>query len=159
LSARASHATQVDPALPQVASDRVSHVVPWQQPLGHDVASQVHRPETQRWPPAHAGPVPHAQVPFAPQWSALVGSQATQVPPPMLQVASDGTLHVDPWQQPAGHEDASQTQAPFMQCWPAWQGAVPPQRQAPVSEQVSALSASQVMHAAAPTPHVVTERG
>jgi hypothetical protein len=50
-------------------------------------------------------------------------------------------------------------QAPFMQCWPDWQGGPPPQRQAPVSEQVSVLSASQVMHAAAPVPHVVTERG
>ena len=46
-----------------------------------------------------------------------------------------------------------------MQCCPSWHGAPPPQRQAPVSEQVSALSASQVMHAAAAVPHVVTDRG
>ena len=77
----------------------------------------------------------------------------------MLQVASEGALQVAPWQQPAGHEEASQMHAPFMQCWPAWHGGPPPQRQAPVTEQVSAWLASQVMHAAAPIPHVFTERG
>jgi hypothetical protein len=50
-------------------------------------------------------------------------------------------------------------QAPFMQCWPAWHGGPPPQRQAPVTEQVSAMAASQVMQAAAPVPQVVTDRG
>lgn len=88
-----------------------------------------------------------------------MASQVWQVPPPLPQVASDGTLHVAPMQHPVGQDEASQMQAPFMQCWPGWQGAVPPQRHAPVTEQVSALSPSQVMHAAAPVPQVVTERG
>lgn len=59
LSERASHTAQVEPASPQVASDRVAQASPWQQPLGHEVASQMHSPATQRWPPAQAGPVPH----------------------------------------------------------------------------------------------------
>jgi hypothetical protein len=54
LSARASQVTHVDPASPQVASERVSQTFPWQHPLGHETLSQVHRPERQRWPPAQA---------------------------------------------------------------------------------------------------------
>jgi hypothetical protein len=67
LSAWASQATQVEPAFPQVASERVSQALPWQQPLGHEVASHTHSPETQRCPPAHACPAPHAHVPPAAQ--------------------------------------------------------------------------------------------
>jgi len=97
LSARSSQVTHVDPASPQVASERVSQVFPWQQPLGHDVLSQVQRPERQRWPPAHACLEPQAQVPVALQWSALVASHAAQAPPPMPQAASDGgLLHMAP---------------------------------------------------------------
>jgi len=50
-------------------------------------------------------------------------------------------------------------QAPFMQCWPAWQGGPPPHRQAPVTEQVSAMSASQAMQAPALVPQVAIDRG
>jgi hypothetical protein len=67
LSERSSQTAQVEPAAPQVASERVSHRLPRQQPLGQDVASQVHRPPLQRCPPLHAEPDPHAQVPSAPQ--------------------------------------------------------------------------------------------
>jgi hypothetical protein len=54
--------------------------------------------------------------------------------------------------------DPSHTQAPFMQCCPAWQAGPPPQRQAPITAQVSALLVSQIAHAAAPVPQVVTDR-
>jgi hypothetical protein len=57
-------------------------VLPWQQPVGHDVASQMHCPAMQRRPDSHAGPLPHWQVPVAEQPSAVVVSHATQVPPP-----------------------------------------------------------------------------
>ena len=119
----------------------------------------MQRPETQRWPPAQAGPEPQAQAPAPVQASALVASQAAQSAPAVPQVATDGRLQTPPMQQPFGHEVESQMQAPFMQCWPAWQGAPPPQRQAPVTEQVSALSASQLEQAAPPAPQVVSERG
>jgi hypothetical protein len=159
LSERASHAAHVDPASPQVASVRAWQTFPAQQPLGHDVASQTHRPETQRWPPAHAGPEPQAQLPPVVQASALVASQAEQSAPPLPQLATDGRLHTPPMQQPFGHELASQMHAPFMQCWPVWQGEPPPQRQAPVTEQVSALSASQLEQAPPLDPQVLIERG
>jgi len=59
LSLRASHTAQVEPASPQLLSERVAHTAPWQQPLGQEVPSQMHSPATHRCPPAQAGPVPH----------------------------------------------------------------------------------------------------
>jgi hypothetical protein len=63
LSERASQATQLDPALPQAATERVEQIAPLQQPPGQDVASQTQSPLSQRWPPPHAADVPHAQLP------------------------------------------------------------------------------------------------
>ncbi len=67
LSERASHATQLDPALPQLATERVEQTLPLQHPPGQDVPSQVQSPPSQRWPAAQAGAPPHAQVPSAAQ--------------------------------------------------------------------------------------------
>ena len=67
LSERASQATQLAPAVPQAATERVEQIAPLQQPPGQDVPSQTHRPLSQRWPPAHAADAPHAQVPSAAQ--------------------------------------------------------------------------------------------
>jgi hypothetical protein len=67
LSERASQATQLAPAVPQVAIDRVEQIAPLQQPPGHDVPSQTHSPFAQRWPPAHAADEPQAQVPSVAQ--------------------------------------------------------------------------------------------
>lgn len=159
LSLRASQMAQVDPASPQVASERVAHTTPWQHPLGHEVASQMHRPATQRWPPAHAGPVPHWQTPVLLQRLALVTSQAAHDAPAVPQAASEGEVQTPPVQQPFGHEVASHMQAPFMQRCPVPQGAALPQRHSPSIEQVSALSGSQEVQAAAPVPHADTERG
>ncbi len=66
------------------------------------------------------------QVPAVPQWqapseehvSALRESQATQGAPAVPQVANDRIRQAVPEQQPEGHEVASQTHAPSMQCWP-----------------------------------------
>jgi hypothetical protein len=159
LSERASQATQVEPALPQVVVERVEQVVPLQQPLGHDVASHWHRPPAQRWPPTQAGPVPQLHAPVALQLSALLGSQAAQATPLVPQVASAVGLQTFPAQQPFAQEVASQTHAPPTQRWPPWQGGPPPHRQAPVDVQVSALSGAQATQAAAPIPHAETERG
>jgi hypothetical protein len=90
LSAPALQATQVAPALPQLASERVTQVAPWQQPLGQERLSQVHSPPTQRWPPTQAGPAPQAQAPPAVQVSALAASHALQAPPAAPQLVSDG---------------------------------------------------------------------
>ena len=159
LSEWASHATQVEPALPQVVMVRFEQMAPLQHPLGHEVASQMHRPSAQRCPPAHAGPDPQAQVPSVPQWSALLVSQATQAAPFAPQVASARVLQTAPAQHPPAHEVASQVQAPPTQCWPSVQGAPLPQRHVPASEQVSALVGSQARQAPALLPQVVSERG
>jgi hypothetical protein len=159
LSERASHATQVEPATPQAATDRVEQVAPLQQPLGQEVASQMHWPPTQRWPPTQAAPAPQTQAPAALQRSALPGSHVRQAPPFAPQVASAIGLQTFPLQQPPGQEDASHTQAPFMQRWPVRQGGPPPHRHAPASEQVSTLPASHPTQAAPPIPHADTARG
>ncbi len=44
LSERMSHATQVDPASPQLPGVRARQVLPLQQPLGHDIESQTQAP-------------------------------------------------------------------------------------------------------------------
>jgi len=70
-----SQETQVAPPAPHVVNDRVSHRLPLQQPLGHDVASQTQLPAAQRWPGPQAGAPPQRQVPLL-QASALLGSHA-----------------------------------------------------------------------------------
>ena len=160
LSERASQATQVAPAVPQLPSARVRQVVPLQHPLGQEVASQTQLPEVlQRWPAVQGAPLPQAQAPLVLHWLALLPSQAAQAAPLTPQVASAGALHTPPLQQPPGHEAASHTQAPPLHRCPLAQGGPPPQRQAPCSEQVSALSGSQATQMAAPIPHADSERG
>lgn len=159
LSERASHTAHVDPASPQVASERVAHTAPWQQPLGHDVASQMHRPPTQRWPPAQAGPVPHWQAPVVLQRLALLMSQAAHAAPAVPQAVKDGVVHTPPAQHPDGHDVASHMHVPFMHRCPEPHGGALPQRHSPSMEQVSARSGSQAVQAAAPTPHAETDRG
>ncbi len=102
-AAAVSQEMHTAPAAPQRMSDRDTQVAALsQQPLGQLVALQTHLPAEQRWPAAHAGPVPQAQVPPAAQPSARVASQPTQAAPPLPQVASDGGLQVAPEQQPPG---------------------------------------------------------
>ncbi len=160
LSARMSHATQVEPASPQLSNDRVAQVAPWQHPLGQEVASQMHWPPAQRWPPAHTKPSPHRQTPSRPQRSALFRSQVIHAAPLIPQVVREGTaLQTSPEQQPMGQEDTSHTHTPPMQRWPSRHAALPPHRQTPPTEQVSTLSASQPTQASPPMPQVDTERG
>ncbi|MEP6652412.1 MAG: hypothetical protein ABJA82_03585 [Myxococcales bacterium] len=160
LSARLSHTAQVDPASPQVSSDRTAHTAPSQQPLGQEVASQMHCPPAQRWPPAHGGAPPHRHSPPNPQRSARVVSQGMHAVPFIPQFVREGrALQASPLQQPVAQESASHRQTPFMHRWPAAQAALPPQRQAPFTEQVSTLSGSHPVQAAPPVPQVVMERG
>jgi hypothetical protein len=84
------------------------------------------------------------------QLSAFTWSQAPQVAPPVPQVPSAGELHVEPAQQPAGHEVESQTHLPPKQRCPAPQALAPPQTQAPASEQPSDLVATHSVQVAPP---------
>jgi hypothetical protein len=111
-------------------------------------------PPTQRLPAPHAGASPHWQTPLVEQPSAARGSQATHVPPPVPQVASELALQAPLAQQPFGQVVSSQTQLPLMHLVPGPQGASLPHRQAPDwASQVSAAEVSHAAHAAPPLPH------
>jgi hypothetical protein len=122
-------AMQDAPPVPQAASEGALQVAPAQQPLGHDVPSQMQFPPWQRWPDPHMAPPPQVQAPDAEQLSALVVSQPTQAAPPVPQVSTAGGLQVAPEQQPFGQLVALQPlQRPAVQVWPPGQGwqAPPP---------------------------------
>ena len=104
-------------------------------------------------PAAHLGPVPHWQVPAAPQLSAPIESQAEQAAPPMPQPAEvGGETQVLPAQQPPAQLLESHTQLPETQRWPAVQ-ATPPHVHSPLAEQPSARAASQATQAWPWLPH------
>ena len=90
---------------------------------------------------------------------ALVTSQALHEAPAVPHAASEGFVQTPPVQQPFGHDTASHVHAPFMHRCPVPQGGALPQRHSPSIEQVSALSESQDVQAAAPVPQADTERG
>lgn len=95
------HEVHVVPLTPQVEGERWLHVVPVQQPSGHEVASQTHWPPRQCWPPAQGAPPPQEHVPAVEQLSACVESHAAHTAPPMPQVVNVGPWHSVPVQQPS----------------------------------------------------------
>lgn len=156
------HGAQVIAPVPQlVVSGGETHVVPLQQPPGHELLSQTHDVPLQRWPSAHAGPAPQLQSPFV-QTFALLASHTTQPAPPMPHVAGDGARQVAPSQQPAGQFvelHAPPTHIPAaLHVWPLAQAAVSPHRHVPAIEQAlaSVPAALQFTHAAPFGPHAVT---
>lgn len=80
-------------------------VVPTQRPLAvqhpfaHDDESHTHAPLLQRWPDAHARPVPHEHSPAALQLSAVT-PQAEQLCPAGPHASRPGVVQVFPTQQP-----------------------------------------------------------
>jgi hypothetical protein len=82
----------------------------------------------------------------------MVAGHAAQAAPSTPQASSPGVWQAPPEQQPAGHERASQTQAPSTQLFPAPHAGCPPQVQTPAAEQASARDGSQATHAAPPAP-------
>ena len=114
LSARASHAAHVPPAVPHCVTV-FRHDVPLQQPVAHEVASQMHWLLKQREPVPQAAPVPQRHAP-PPQLFAVVVSQVMHMEPlPPHWVGETAVMHVVPAQQPVGHEVASQTHWLFEQ--------------------------------------------
>ncbi len=96
-----SHAPQLAPPIPQLASVLpTKQVLPEQHPP-HELASQMHAPPEQRCPVAQVLPVPQRQLPLV-QLSARVASQAMQAAPPVLQALNAGVVQVLPEQQPFG---------------------------------------------------------
>jgi hypothetical protein len=127
------HAAHAAPAVPHVAVDEVSQVVPLQHPVGHEVALQTQAPAEHSWPTAHSETFPHMQSPMAEQPSALVASHATHDSPPNPQDAGDRALHVGPEQHPVAHVDAHPLHVPLLHVSPPghdWH-CVPPLPHAP----------------------------
>jgi hypothetical protein len=140
---------QAMPPVPQAAAVLPGmHVVPEQQPAGHDTASQMQAPPKQRRPAPQAAPAPHWQVPAAEQLSAVDGSQATQLLPPEPQVAALAVTQTPLAQQPVGHDCALHTHAPPTQVVPAPHAGPRPHVQVPAAaSHPSALAALHAMHA------------
>jgi len=107
--------TQALPVTPQLATAAVLQVVPLQQPLRHEIASQMHAPPTQRCPLAQAGPAPHEHAPADEQPSATARSHVMHAAPAAPHRDSDGDTQVTPSQQPPGHDAALQTHLPETQ--------------------------------------------
>lgn len=156
------HAASVTPGL---------QTSPSQQPSGHEAGVHRHASDWHSWPAAHAGPVPHTQVPALLHALARSGSQRTQTPPSFPHVSSDRVLH-EPEQQPSGQVRAvqleqdpskehfllpsvhsSQEPPPLPQALPALPArqaeGVPPQHPGQVSGSHTHWPASQ----RSPTPH------
>jgi hypothetical protein len=127
-----SQATHAAPPIPHAPLEGVVHVLPLQQPFGHELALHTHAPPTHRWPAAHAALDPHAHAPFLHE-SAVLGSQATHAAPPVPHAPLEGVVHVLPLQQPLGHEVALHTHAPPTHCSPAPHAGPVPQVAPPMS--------------------------
>ena len=94
------------------------HVEPTQQPAGQDAELHVHVPAMHICPGAHGGSRPQRQTP--PAQESAPTPQSTHAAPLAPHAAGvGGAVQVDPAQQPAGHDAASQTQAPPTQRAPA----------------------------------------
>jgi hypothetical protein len=149
--------TQALPETPQLATAAVLHVVPLQQPLRHEITSQMQAPPTQRCPAAQADPAPHEQAPADEQPSATAGSHVVHAAPAPPQRDSDGDTQVAPSQQPLGHEAALHTHLPETQRWAALHAGAEPHEHAPVAEQLSARVASHPTQTAPPLPQLVSD--
>jgi hypothetical protein len=102
-SARPPQPTHAAPPVPQLAVVAgETHVVPLQQPAGHDVALHSHAPETHCTPLAQAAPAPQAHVPSDVHVSAVI-PQLVHVPPCSPHCDGvDGSTQALPEQHPAG---------------------------------------------------------
>jgi hypothetical protein len=117
-ASKESHAKHDEPAGAHSVSERVSHVVPWQQPSGHDIASHTHWPPMHRCPATQAALPPQVHVPPVEEHpSAFVASHAMQTLPPAPHVATlGGVWQSSPVQHPSGHWQPVQT--PAVHAWP-----------------------------------------
>lgn len=152
-----SHAAQLPPAGPQLANEIGEHVSPSQHPDAQDAGSQTQRPDAQRCPGRHAGPVPQPHVPVPEHASASVGSHAMQLAPPDPHVPSARSRQLAPSQHPAVHDDASQMQRPVTQCCPPAHGGPSPHAHVPSRAHASARIESQTRHVAPAAPHAAAE--
>jgi hypothetical protein len=110
------HIWQAEPPVPQAdGAVPTRHAFPEQQPLGHDVPSQVqlHTPFTltHSCPLPQAGAPPHVQAPALLQAFPVL-PQPVQDPPIVPHAAVVCCSHTFPLQQPFGQDAALQTHCP-----------------------------------------------
>jgi hypothetical protein len=149
------HISHAVPALPHAFgfsdSTQMSFV---QQPIGHEVPSQVQVPPRQCCPGPQVDCEPQLHTPAAEQLSVSSGSQVAQATPSIPQAPTEEGLQTPLLQQPSGQLVPSQTQSPVRQCWCSPQAGSVPHRQLPSAEQVLERSRSQLTQVAPLTPHV-----
>lgn len=129
----------------------VWQVLPWQQPDGQLVASQMQAPPEHRWPAPHGALAPHWHWPPA-QVSAFDVSHMVQLPPFVPHVVRFAVWHWFDWQHPLGQLVPSHTHAPFEHRWPAAHCAFEPQRHWPPVHE-SARPVTQAVHVPPLVPH------
>lgn len=152
------HAAPPIPQLPLLVPGW--HPLDEQQPVGQEIASHTHAPETQRRPLLQAGALPQVHAPAAEQRSAVVESHATQVPPPTPQLAAEMVLQAPFAQQPLGHDVALHTHVPLTQVVPGPHAGPVPQRHAPLTaSQALAAGSAQAAQAAPPVPQALADGG
>lgn len=130
----ASHAKHAAPAVPQVASTALVHVVPLSQhPVGHEAALHTQVPPTHCCPVLQGDPEPHQHSPMLLQLSARKVLHAVHAAPSMPHALIERALHVGPEQQPVAHVAAHPVHAPPAQPSPFGQlsHALPPLPHAP----------------------------
>lgn len=125
------------PAAPQVAGACDSQVAPLQQPFGQVALQPVHTLLSQFCVEPH-------------------GLQAD--PPPPHAVLEVPGMHVDPEQQPPGHDVPLHTQEPLTHTWPDPHRGLLPHWQVPPTHP-SESEGEQVLHEPPPVPHAPVDCG
>ena len=110
------------PVLPQLAHETpgpahevdvsVSHRLPLQHPVGHDVALHTHDPPEHACPTPHSALVPHEQAPARQPSARPVAPAPHMAPSEPHTVLVSVVTHVAPEQQPVAQEVALHTHAP-----------------------------------------------
>jgi hypothetical protein len=89
------HWTHPAPPVPHAPAEGVSHTLPLQHPVGHELALHTQAPATHAWPAVHAGPLPQEHVPSV-QPSEAVAEHAVQLAPLTPHAVFDGGVQVAP---------------------------------------------------------------
>jgi hypothetical protein len=127
------HAWHPPPPTPQAVADGDVHAPPEQHPLGQELASHWHVPDTHSSPAPHAGPLPHVQLPevLQPLAPAPHGAQAA---PAAAHAVALRVVQTAPVQHPFEHVvELQPVHAPPLQSWVDGQAlhCEPPVPQAP----------------------------
>ncbi len=132
-----------------------SHVVPLQQPFGHEFSLQTQPPWTHACPAPQAAPPPQVHAP-APLHPSPEVPQLRHAPPAVPHAPGVCASHTLPLQQPLAHDDAVHTHLPPMHACPAPHAAPLPHVHEP-PEQPSVTPAAQPVQLSPPAPHAELE--